>query len=107
MDRVKQLSNVSFGGAWSEQIAEDEALEAAMLRIDGAVIDTLSDDLRGDSDLEAALSLASSAHPKGKMLVAAWARALGQANPGLRHAELKRIATALRMGIGARLPSHQ
>lgn len=107
MDRTRQLSNVSFGGAWSEQIAADEALEAAMLRIDGAVIDTLSDDLRGDADLTAALKLVAAAHPKGEMLAAAWGRALGQANAGLRYAELKRIATALRMGIGVRLPSRQ
>ncbi|MDK8871475.1 hypothetical protein [Paracoccus sp. SSJ] len=107
MDRKQQLSNVSFGGAWSEQIAEDEALALAMARLDGAVIDTLAEDLRGDAELEAALGLAAAAHPKGAMLAAAWGKALGQANGGLRHAELKRIATALRVGIGARLPAHE
>lgn len=105
MDRKQQLGNVSFGGAWSEQIADDEALEAAMRRLDGAVIDTLAEDLRGDAELEAALALATAAHPKGAMLAAAWGKALGQANGGLRYAELKRIATALRVGIGARLPA--
>ncbi|UFM64262.1 hypothetical protein LOS78_01945 [Paracoccus sp. MA] len=106
MDRKQQLGNVAFGGAWSEQIADDEALEAAMRRLDGAVIDTLAEDLRGDPELEAALALAAGAHPKGAMLASAWGRALGQPNGGLRYAELKRIATALRMGIGARLQAH-
>ena len=103
MDRKQQLGNVAFGGAWSEQIAGDEALEAAMRRLDGAVIDTLAEDLRGDAEMEAALALAASTHPKGPMLVATWGKALGQPNGGLRYAELKRIATALRIGIGARL----
>lgn len=103
MDRKQQLGNVSFGGAWSEQIADDEALDAAMTRLDGAVIDTLSEDLRGDAELEAMLALVAAAHPKGQMLASAWGKALLQGNAGLRYAELKRVATALRVGIGARL----
>lgn len=105
MDRKRQLSNVSFGGAWSEQIAEDEALASAMARLDGAVIDTMSEDLRGDADLDAALALAAAAHPKGAMLAKAWGRGLALPNPGLRSAELKRIAVALRVGIGERIRS--
>lgn len=105
MDRKQQLSNVSFGGAWSEQIADDEALALAMARLDGAVIDTMAEDLRGDAELEAALACAAAAHPKGAMLAKAWGRALAMPNPGLRSAELQRIATALRVGIGARLPA--
>ena len=103
MDRKQQLSNVSFGGAWSEQIADDEALAMAMARLDRAVIDTLAEDLRGDGELEAALTLAATAHPKGAMLAKAWCKALAMPNAGLRSAELKRIATALRAGIGVRL----
>ncbi len=106
MDRKQQLSNVSFGGAWSEQIADDEALALAVARLDGAVIDTMAEDLRGDPELEEALVRAAAAHPKGVMLVKAWGRALAMPNPDLRSAELKRIATALRVGIGARLPAH-
>ncbi|QRZ12687.1 hypothetical protein JWJ88_08700 [Paracoccus methylovorus] len=104
MDRKQQLSNVSFGGAWSEQIADDEALALAMARLDGAVIDTLVEDLRGDGELEAAFTRAAAAHPKGYMLLRAWTRALAMPNAGLRSAELKRIAAALRAGIGVRLP---
>ncbi|AZV00416.1 hypothetical protein pthi1_p51 [Paracoccus phage vB_PthS_Pthi1] len=104
MDRKQQLGNVSFGGAWSEQIADDEALALAMARLDGAVIDTMNDDLRGDPELEGALARTAAAHPKGPMLAKAWSKALAMPNPGLRSAELQRIATALRAGIGVRLP---
>ncbi len=103
MDREKQLSNVSFGGAWSEQIAADEALERALMFIDGAVIDAVTDDLRGDVELESAFTLAASQHPKGAMLAVAWAKGLSIGNPGLRRAELQRIAKALRAGFGERL----
>lgn len=103
MDRKQQLGNVSFGGAWSEQIAADEALERALLHIDGAVIDSVTDDLREDPELEAAFTLAASQHPKGRLLAAAWAKGLGIGNPGLRSAELQRIAKALRSGIGERV----
>ena len=102
MDRKQQLGNVSFGGAWSEQIAADEALALAMTRIDSAVIDALSEDLRGDAELEAALSLAAGSHPKGAILARAWQKGLWIENAGLRSQELRRIAIALRAGIGER-----
>ncbi|MFG6082410.1 hypothetical protein ACEUZ9_003057 [Paracoccus litorisediminis] len=103
MDRKQQLSNVSFGGAWSEQIAADEALALAMTRVDSAVIDTLSEDLRGDAELDAALSSVAASHPKGAMLARAWQKGLYIGNANLRSQELKRIVTALRKGIGERL----
>ncbi len=103
MDRKQQLGNVSFGGAWSEQIAADEALERALQFVDGAVIDAVTDDLREDPELEAAFTLAASQHPKGRLLATAWAKGLCIGNPGLRSAELQRIAKALRSGIGDRI----
>lgn len=103
MDRKQQLSNVSFGGAWSEQIAGDEALVRALDLLDGAVVDTVSDDLRGDPELNAALMLAASAHPKGELLVRAWQKGLALPNAGLRSRELQRIAEGIRAGIGSRI----
>lgn len=103
MDRKQQLGNVAFGGAWSEQLAADEALALAMSIIDGAVIDTMTDDLRGDADLESALSLVTAAHPKGSMLTLAWNRGLSTENACVRSGELKRLATVLREGLGDRL----
>lgn len=103
MNRSKQLSNVAFGGAWSEQIADDEALAAALDRIDRAVEDTVYEDLRGFGEVAGAVSLAASEHPKGALLAQAWRRGLDFPNAGLRSAELKRVALALRAGVGVRV----
>ena len=105
MDREKQLGNVAFGGAWSEQIAGDEALAVALDRLDKAVKDTLYEDLRGFDEVRQALAVACEWHPKGDMLAHAWGKALALTNAGLRSAELRRIAGALRAGIGARIRS--
>lgn len=103
MDRKQQLGNVAFGGAWSEQIAADEALVLAMTRIDGAVLDTMAEDLRGDAELESVLSLVAAAHPKGAMLARAWHKGLTIESAGLRSQELRRVAVLFREGIGHRL----
>lgn len=103
MDRKGQLRNVAFGGAWSEQIVGNEALAEAMARVEAAVRDTLDEDLRTDQALSDALAIVCAAHPKGGLLADAWRRALGQGVPGLRAAELGRIAATIRAGLGGRL----
>lgn len=106
MDRKGQLRNVSFGGAWSEQITGDEALAEAMSRVESAVLDTADVDLRADSELAFALDRVAAAHPKGTMLKAAWAKALGLPLAGQRHDELARIAQTLRAGLLNRLKNY-
>lgn len=103
MDRKGQLANVAFGGAWSEQIAGQETLRDAMRSIEAAARETLYADLRHDSSKREALVLVAASHPKGPMLMAAWNRAISIENPGLRAAELARIAGAFRAGIGKQL----
>jgi len=103
MDRESQLSNVAFGGAWSEQIAGREALREALLLLDAAVEASAEVDLRERAEVREALRLASTYHPKGPMLLAAWDNALAIKNPGLRMAELERVLATLRAGIGKRL----
>lgn len=103
MDRTKQLSNVSFGGAWSEQIAGNERLTDAMRCIDEAVAECDDRDLRQDQNLRQALAEVAASHPKGRLLSQAWEKGLGLQNPGLRTAELKRLAAAFRVGLGNRL----
>ena len=102
MDRKGQLANVAFGGAWSEQIAGQEALRDAMRSIEAAARETLAADLRHDNSKREALELLAAEHPKGPMLIVAWEKAVRIENPGLRAAELARIAGALRAGIGKR-----
>lgn len=103
MDRKRQLANVSFGGAWSEQIAGNEQLVDAMQRIEAAVIESEEQDLRSNNAIKEALAVVVSSHPKGRLLAQAWERGLNIDNSGLRKAELKRVADALRAGLGSRL----
>lgn len=103
MDRIGQLSNVSFGGAWSEQIAADEALAEAMAALEGAATRTAAEDLRCDHALGDALALVAGAHPKGSLLAAAWERALDHADRGHRRDELQRLARGLRAGLAGRI----
>lgn len=100
MERKEQLANVAFGGAWSEQIAGDEALADAMACIEASVERAAQSDLRGDLAAGEALRSLTVDHPKGAMLVAAWGKALAITEPGLRVAEFRRVAAALRAGIG-------
>ena len=57
MDRERQLANVAFGGAWSEQIAGNERLAEAMQCIEAAVIGCEEQDLRSNSAIKAALAV--------------------------------------------------
>lgn len=88
---------------WSEVIAENEALAGALDRLNQPVKDTLYENLRTHDDVVEAVAIASSAHPKGPMLAQAWRRGLELPNSGLRAAELRRVAMALRTGIGVRI----
>ncbi len=100
MDRKGQLANVAFGGAWSEQIAGNEAVEQAMRLVEAAAKEGAGRDLRRDGSLRAALGLVTKTHPKGAMMVAAWDKALSMHDPGQRVAELIRIAKLLRENLG-------
>lgn len=102
MDRERQLANVAFGGAWSEEIAGREALGAALACIEAAARRAGTADLRRSAPVRAALQQATAQHPKGAMLAAAWEKALMIDEPGVRVAELTRIAATLRTGLGAR-----
>ena len=96
MERKHQLSNVAFGGAWSERIAGREALTAALDELCRAARGAGSHDPRRDRMVVEALTLACGNHPKGVLLEAAWNKAAGLAGPRLRVAELTRIAALLR-----------
>lgn len=98
MERKHQLSNVAFGGAWSEQIAWKERLIAALELVEAAAIDAGDRDPRGVPEIEAALRLAAMDHPKGAMLIMAWERGAALRESGRRIAELGRIARLLGEG---------
>lgn len=96
MERKHQLSNVAFGGAWSEQIAGREALSAALDELYRAARNAEACDPRRDVVVIEALTLACGSHPKGVLLEAAWNKAAALTHPGLRVAELTRIAALFR-----------
>lgn len=95
MDRQGQMSNVAFGGEWSEAIAPQEAMLLALEALQHAVTRSPNEDLRLDAELEAALILATDRHPKGDLLRLAWARALAIPNPGVREQEIRRVQLAI------------
>ena len=95
MERKRQLSNVAFGGAWSEQTAAREALAASLDRLRHAAPHAGACDPRRDPAVTEALMLACERHPKGPLLKAAWNKGTALANPGLRVDELTRIANLL------------
>ena len=100
MDRTGQLRNVSFGGAWSEQIAGREELQTAIARLRAAAEAAADEDPRCDAAVSAALDLASRAHPKGALLRIAWARGAALSHPGLRVHELKRLVDLFDQAYG-------
>ncbi|MBW3243715.1 hypothetical protein KUV57_13665 [Epibacterium sp. DP7N7-1] len=92
MDRKDQLKNVSFGGAWSEQIPRRERLAAALAMIEAAPERTIEEDLREDIALEKAIRDVSTTHPKGADLKLSWERAIARTAPEERYLELSRLA---------------
>lgn len=104
MDRKRQLSNVAFGGAWSEQIADREEVAAARECLRHAAARAATCDPRRAVEVAWALTLLCGRHPKGALLRAAWARAVSLEAPGSRVAELGRIAALLSAAVAAEGP---
>ncbi len=100
MDRISQLSNVAFGGDWSEEIAPREARQAALRHLRKAVALSEEED-PATGDTRAALGLLTSTLPKGALLSEAFERALVIPHPGLRRAELVRVLGNLESALGA------
>lgn len=99
MDRKRQLSNVAFGGAWSEQIAGREARAAAIAAVAAAAAGAGEADHLRPAALEAVEMLCAQ-HPKGGMLRAAWLRASRLEVAEVRIRELQRISGALAAAFG-------
>lgn len=103
MDRVSQLKNVAFGGAWSEQIAGDEALAKALAHLKGTADRTVDEDLRLDAELQISLQIVLKVHPKGAELFKAWHRALELPFAGSRYAELRRLYGLFEVALRGRI----
>ena len=99
MDRKQQLRNVAFGGAWSEQIAGREAIDAAIETLKRAAGGAARRDPR-TAEVSAALDLLCKNHPKGDILRDAWRRGATWEPAPRRIRELARIADLLAAGHG-------
>lgn len=99
MDRRGQLGNVSFGGDWSEAIVTREEIAGAMAVLGRAVAGCIETDPR-TPETEAALALVCGRVARGAMLAAAWRRAAGQREPGLRAAEMHRVLRTIAGVVG-------
>lgn len=89
VERKKHLSNVAFGGAWSEQLIEQDALNEVMSVLRRASEECADRDVN-DRDLMSALSYVRGNIEKGPMLVAGFQKALLEPNPTMRQESVKR-----------------
>lgn len=103
MDRKSQLKNVSFGGAWSEQIADDEILRQSFDLLKQSVDLTLEEDIRERWDIRQALEVVLEQHPKGVEIEKAWEKALNLPLAGVRSAEVSRLVKVLEAQLLERL----
>tara|TARA_R100000005_G_scaffold89219_2_gene59634 strand:- start:4432 stop:4755 length:324 start_codon:yes stop_codon:yes gene_type:complete len=99
-ERKNQLSNVSFGGAWSEELVDIDRLNRILSVIERAVRDCASRDVRS-RQLEKALNEMGLTIEKGPQLARRFMRALAEPNPGLRHMEASKVARIIRRSVGA------
>lgn len=86
----KQLSNVAFGGAWSEQLAEDYELKQVMAVLKNAANECGDKDVC-DKEFMRALRYVREHIDKGPMLVEGLQKALLEPNQGLRVTSVRRF----------------
>lgn len=94
VERKKQLTSVAFGGAWSEQLIEDDALNSVMSVLQKACDECADRDVN-DRALIEALSYVRSNVEKGPMLVEGFQKALLEANPSIRQESVKRYVAMI------------
>lgn len=98
-DKKKQLSNVAFGGNWSEEILLIGELNAVLSVIDRAARECTDRDVE-DEALHGALLYVSKNIEKGPMLVAAYIKGLRLTDQEMRRAEVMRVAGQIRVWAG-------
>jgi hypothetical protein len=99
MDKKKQLSNVAFGGNWSEQILVNDELQAVLDVIQNAVADCMDRDVEDEALLNAMLYVRKNVE-KGPMLCAAFFKAIRIQNQALRYDEVSNVEQMIRLWAG-------
>ena len=90
MDKKNQLSNVAFGGNWSEQLLIEHELGENLTVIESAISECTERDVEDEALLNAMLYVRKNIE-KGPMLCEAFFKAIRIENPSLRQQELERV----------------
>lgn len=96
--RKDQLTNVAFGGEWSEQIERRELLQQVIRNLEAAVEDCTEEDQRTDQT-KVALDVIRDL-TRGDMLANAFWKALGERVPGIRQQGAGRVLVTIKSVIG-------
>ena len=99
MDRKRQFSNVAFGGDWSETIPIREAIHEALGVLRTAVARSVEEDPFTE-EVRAALECLARRVVRGSLIQAAFLKAGGVAEPGLRAQELARCLVNIERVLG-------
>ena len=99
VERKKQLSNVAFGGNWSEELVDQDRLRSILLVIERAARDCSERDVRG-SQLDRALKEIEIMIEKGPQLAGRFRRILTEPHPTVRQQEAQRIARMICRAAG-------
>jgi hypothetical protein len=94
VERKKHLSNVAFGGAWSEEISARDEVQAVLEVLTRAAAECGERDVR-DAALADALCYVYREVEKGPMLVAGFQKALLEPLPDMREAHVKRYVAMI------------
>ncbi|MRU14524.1 hypothetical protein FDP25_03665 [Roseovarius sp. A21] len=94
-----KLSNVSFGGNWSEDLFTSDQLYSVLDFLDLAATECADREVRG-KDMEAALSYVEEHIEKGTMLTTALRQALAQPEAWMRRDSALRIVAQIRKMVG-------
>lgn len=99
MEKKKQLSNVAFGGNWSEEILRMDELNAVLNTIQDAVINTKERDVETE-ELHRAMLYVRKHVEKGPLICEAWFKAMRIQDQDARQLRLVEIYKMVRIWAG-------
>ena len=99
MDFKNKMSNVAFGGNWSEELVTLEELRVVLEDLDWAVENCTEQDIVTEAVLASLLYVRKNVE-KGPMHVEAFLRAARIEIPSMRESELKRCVDRIKLWSG-------
>ena len=98
MDMKRKLSNVSFGGNWSEDILTSNQMNSVLEFLDTVAARCADEDMRNDT-LEDALAYVAVHIEKGDMLAAVMRNALAMPSPWQRQEAVFRAVRLIKRSV--------